>query len=652
MDREIMNIGILAHVDAGKTTVTEQLLYLCGSVRQAGRVDRGTARTDYMEVERRRGISVKTATAPLSCRGCTINLIDTPGHVDFIGEVERSLSILDGAVLVVSAVDGVQAQTALLRQALQSLGIPVLILINKIDQAGSRAEDTASQLERELPGRCLVTQRITGEGSERCAVSVRSAGETDYADEVLLHAADFDETIGAQFLRGGDISPQLLEEALPRMTRSGWLTPVLFSCAKTGAGMPELLDGLLRFLPRASADDDAPLSGVVYKVSHDRDMGKAAHIRLFGGRLKSRDEVRLQGGSVAGKITQIRRFSGDKTSDTGELSCGDIGAVYGLAGIKTGDVIGQAEPHRKYTLAAALLRVQVFPEEPAQRPALAEALLQLSDEDPLLDLQNGTDGQGLHLNITGKIQLEILAEQLGERYGLRAAFSEPTVIYRETPAGPGIGFESYTMPKPCWAVVRLKIEPLPPGSGLVFESVIKEGVLPYRYQNHVRTSALETARQGLYGWEISDAKITLVGGEHHHVHTHPLDFFVATPIALLRALTDAGSQLLEPVCEVTLSAAEGLLGRVIGDILAMRGRFDSPVIRGTDFTLTAMLPMASSLDYPESFAIATSGKGTYASRFAGFEPCAPELGATCPRRGVNPLDRSKWILHCRSALAQ
>ena len=206
------------------------------------------------------------------------------------------------------------------------------------------------------------------------------------------------------------------------------------------------------------------------------------------------------------------------------------------------------------------------------------------------------------------------------------------------------------MPKPCWAVVKLRMEPLPRGSGMVYESVIKEKELPYRYQHHVETSVRDTLRQGIHGWEVTDLKVTLIGGQHHSIHTHPLDFFVATPVAVLRTLTNCGSTLLEPLVQVRMTAGEEVLGRVIGDVLAMRGSFDSPVITGSTFTLEAILPVSSSLDYPVTFRSLTGGKGGYSSRFYGYRECPLELGATTPRRGIDPLDRAKWILHARSAL--
>lgn len=647
---DIRNIGILAHVDAGKTTLTEQLLYLCGAVRQPGNVDEGTAQTDWLEVEKRRGISVKTACARLEYGGGVVQLIDTPGHVDFAGEVERSLAALDGAVLVLSAVEGVQAHTLLLWEALRRMDLPVLLVINKIDRAGSRVADVLDQIGRELTAACLPVQRAEGEGDAACAVLPRPFADPVFREEALLAAAEADPALEDAYLEGRPVDDETLEKALTRAARAGKLTPVLLASAKLGVGMRELMDGIVRFLPPADTRENTPLSGVVFAIEHDPVMGKAAHVRLFGGQLRNRDAVPVLGRSEMEKITQIRRISGSRATDAGVLRGGEIGALYGLPSIRAGDILGAQERRRPGRLAVPLLLVRAFPSCEEELSPLLDALRELSEEDPLLGLEWNREKREIYLRITGKIQLEILSERLAGRYRLHANFSAPSVIYKETPAAPGEGSERYTMPKPCWACLTLRMEPLPRGSGIVYRSVIKEKELPYRYQHHVETSVRETLAQGIHGWEVTDAAITLTAGEHHPIHTHPLDFFVATPVAFLRALTACGSRLLEPLVQVRLTAGEAYLGRVIGDILAMRGEFDSPVVTRDTFTLEAVLPVATSLDYPVTFRSLTSGKGSYSSRFAGYRECPPGCGEDTPRRGVDPLDRARWILHARSAM--
>jgi ribosomal protection tetracycline resistance protein len=288
--------------------------------------------------------------------------------------------------------------------------------------------------------------------------------------------------------------------------------------------------------------------------------------------------------------------------------------------------------------------------EDAKLPELLKAVSELSDEDPLMAREWNSEERELTVNVTGKIQIEILDYLLRERYNLHAEFSDPTVIYKETPAKIGYGFEAYTMPKPCWAVVELKVEPLPRGAGYQFESIAAARDIAYRYQTHVETAVPETLKQGIYGWAVDDLKVTLVNGQHHHIHTHPLDFFLAAPIAVMKALTDAGTTLLEPLLRLKLSADESLSGKLIGDIIAMRGSFDSPVMSNGQVHVEATVPVATSMDYHARFMSLTSGRGKYSALFCGYAECPLELGATAKRRGINPLDRAKWILAKRGAL--
>ena len=605
MKGPILNLGILAHADAGKTTVTEQLLLRSGSIRQAGSVDDGTTHTDWLEVERRRGISVRAASISLEYKGVRVNLIDTPGHVDFLGEVERSLTVLDGAVLVLSAVEGVQAQTRLLWRALEKMGIPTLLVVNKVDRTGCDTPGVLEQLRQECTTRLLPAQQVEEAGSDSCQVLPLES----FWEDALAWAADYDPELAEAYLEERPVPRERLLQALREGVAQRQVFPVLFASAKGGKGMEALLEGVVTLLPPAGGQEDGTQ-----------------------------------------KITQIRRFYGQKAVDVGRLGPGEVGAVYGLSAVRAGNVLGEAPPRPACQLAVPLLQVQAFAQEPDKLPALVEALQELSQEDPLLDLEWVPESRELHLCITGKIQLEVLTERIQQRYGLAVSFSEPTVIYKETPASAAQGEEVYLAPKPCWAVVRLLVEPLPRGSGIQFESIIKEKELPYRYQNHVRQSLPEALRQGRKGWEVTDAKFTLIGGQHHHVHTHPLDFFVATPVAVQRALVNSGTLLLEPMVRVTLSAQEELLGKVIRDMVAMRGAFDTPILHQGTFTLEADLPVATSLDYPTAFRSMTSGKGVYASAFLGYQECPPGEGKEAPRRGVDPLDHAKWILTARSAM--
>lgn len=668
-----LNIGILAHVDAGKTTITEQLLLLGGSIRTAGSVDEGTAQTDWLEVERRRGISVKTACAEVPFQDAMIQLVDTPGHVDFAGEVARSLQVLDGAVLVVSGAEGVQAHTKTIFQALREMKIPTVIAVNKVDRTGFEPDVLERQVRKQLTENCVFLQEVKAPACDACEIlsgSVLAGWENPENkriwNRIFEQLADLDEELEEMYLE--EIYPDItvLKNKSKELSKSGRIYPVVFLSAKTGKGIRQLAETIIEYLPDSSARSTEELQGVVFQITHDPVMGKAAHIRLFGGTLTSRDVVPIVGQESESweKATQIRQIQGGKLLDVGQIKSGEIAAVYGLSQCKAGDIVGKPDPsfhggtveehtdrgiRRSAMEIEPLLMIRVQPVEEHREMELAAALSELSEEDPLLHYERNPITRQMYLRVMGMVQIEILEELLQTRFGLQTIFSKPTVVYRETPGHMAIGREVYTMPKPCWAIVDLQIEPLPAGSGIVFESVIKEKELPYRYQNHVKASLMETFRQGIYGWEVVDAKVTLVGGQHHHVHTHPLDFFVATPVAALRALTESESVLLEPYVRVKLSAREDLMGKVLGQILSMRGEFDTPVVKDGIFILEAVLPLRDSMDYPVTFRSMTSGRGSYSMEFDSYRPCEKGFVEILPRRGVNPLDRSKWILACRSA---
>ena len=652
----IKNIGILAHVDAGKTTLTEQMLYACGAIRRAGSVDEGTAQTDWLAIERERGISVRAAQVSLAWRGCTVNLLDTPGHLDFAGEVERSLSALDGAVLVLSAVEGVQSHTENLWRAMQACKLPRILFINKLDRTGSRAEALLQELPQLLGGWFLPLNAVFAEGGRDCAAGADPA----LSERLAETAAEFDDAIAERWLEGETIPEEELRLAVAELVHQGLVTPVVFGSARQSVGVETLLDAVTEYLPSADTSG-TELSALVFKIEHDKGMGKLAHVRMYGGTLSSRDTVQLKNDAAApeeeerpaAKIAQIRKFNGQRYVDAGRVSAGDIAALCGLSEARVGDYIGASRPGRAYALANPFFRVKAQPADPAQLTALVTALRELSDEEPLINCRWEKTEREIDINITGQIQLEVIAALLKERYGLEAVFSPPTVIYRETPLRAAEGFEAYTMPKPCWAVVRFLFEPLPRGNGVVYDGGhVPHDRLFYKYQEHIRTCFRTCLGQGVRGWEVTDFKCTLIDGGHHTIHTHPLDFFVATPMAFLNGLQNAGTRLLEPFLRVRISAPEDALGKVIGDITGMRGEFDTPVVTGDTFHLECCLPVSTSMQYPVRLASLTGGRATFFSRFDGYRDCPEGQGQDAPYRGVNPLDRSKWILYKRGAYTE
>lgn len=664
----LRNIGIFAHVDAGKTTTTEEMLYRSGRIRQLGSVDDGTSQTDFLEVERTRGISVRAASARFQWNGMTVNLIDTPGHVDFLSEVERSIRVIDGAVMILSAAEGVQAQTEVIWHALRERGIPTLLYVNKMDRTGASAERTLSEIRRILtPLAAPVQSPVGAEDTFRGAVPlyvrggssveamVGAEGELRGAfRQMLMEAvADAEEELLLHYLEQGELTDEELAMAVPRLTKEAGLFPVLFGASGRGIGIEPLMDAMAEWLPSPKGTAADPLSGVVFRMERDPVMGKIAYVRLYGGVLRNRDSVANLTRGQEEKVTQIRRIDGRRSEDIGELLAGDVAAVFGWSGARIGDTIGSRSGVPGETrLAVPLLTVQAKWEDEARYPAIVAALRELAEEDPHLDLQWLQEQRELHVKVMGSIQIEVLTQVLQSRYGLRVSFGAPSVIYKETPAGTGEGFIAYTMPKPCWAILRFRIEPGERGSGLRYESLERHERLLERYQNEVALRVPEALRQGLLGWEVTDLRVTLVEGEHHVWHTHPLDFALATPMGIMDGLHRIGVKLLEPILSFRISLPEEHGGKVMNELIAMRGEFDAPQIRGERMELTGTLPVATSLDFPARFGSMTKGRGILSTSFAEYRESPPDVKAERTRRGVNPLDQSKFILYMRKALAQ
>lgn len=651
------NVGIFAHVDAGKTTTTEQMLFHSGMIRKLGSVDNGTAQTDNLDIERQRGISVRAASTSLVWRDVNINLIDTPGHVDFLSEVERSLRVMDGAILIISAAEGIQAQTETIWHALTSLGIPTILFVNKMDRLGVSVRDVMDQITRLLSPSVVPLQVPQGEGEYFSGVlpvwnTVQEQFGIDIA-HVLASISEQDEQLMERYIEGEQIPIEELQEQFQTLTKKGHLFPLCFGSSQKSIGVSELMDTIIDYLPSPLGNNDAPLSGIIYKIERDKTMGRATYVRIYNGYLRNRDLIHNVTRDFHEKITQIRKVEGQKSTDLGQVFSGDIAAIYGLAQSKIGDILGSSVGIPPLPeIAIPLLTVQVHIQDNHRYPELVEALQELTDEDPLLDLQWLQEERELHLKVMGAIQLEILSSLLRSRFDLEVTFDQPSVIYRETPKQSGEGFIAYTMPKPCWAVLRFHIEPLPRGSGLVYHSQVRSDDLLIRYQNEVAHRVPEALRQGLHGWEVTDLKVTLTEGQHHVWHTHPLDFVVATPMGIMNGLANTDTILLEPMLKFRITTPEEYGGKILSDLVQMRAEFEPPSILQGRFMVEGILPVATSLEYPVKLRSMTGGRGIMSSSFARYQECPSDVHVIRPRRGVDPLDQSKYILSVRNALTQ
>jgi small GTP-binding protein len=642
------NIGILAHVDAGKTTLTENMLFLSGSIRSIGNVDKGTSQSDGLEVEKKRGISVRASTLSFLWKDVQINLIDTPGHVDFSAEVERSLRVLDGVVLVLSAVEGIQAQTALIWDAAAAMGLPVLLFINKIDRMGASTTAVFDSLKNEFSAAMLLLNHPQNEGE----TAATSTDLIPLIDPTLVEkVAEKDDVLLEKYLNDETLEPSAIHAALATCVQQRTLFPVLCGSSKNNVGGESLLNVIADYFPNANTDIEQPVSGVVFRVDHDPRLGRIAGVRLYAGRIQNRDTVLNFSAEREEKITQIKKSFLNRYEDASTLEAGDIGFLCGMPEVQIGDILGDPDPvPGNYTLGEPLLSVQVQARDQTDHAQLAAALQQLSSEDPHLDFKWIEQERELHVKIMGVVQTEILTEILNNRFGIDAVLSDPTVIYKETPATSDYGADSYTMPKPCWAIVKYLLQPGARGSGISFRSEVGVSTIEQKYQNEIAASLPEALQQGIKGWEVTDLEIVLVDGSHHLVHSRSGNFKLATNIALMQGLTATRTILLEPFLAFRITAPEEFVGKVTADIINMRGSFTPAEIINGQFVMSGRFPLATSMNYTIRLSALTAGKAKLSTYFDGYEECPDELGVVRDYRGISPLDRSKYILLMRGAI--
>ncbi len=653
MSKSIINVGILAHVDAGKTTLTEQLLYHAGAINEPGNVDKGSATTDQLEVEKLRGISVKTSTATFFYQGVQINLIDTPGHADFISEVERALQILDCAILVISSVEGLQSQTYSHWQSLKKIGIPTLVFVNKVERSGSQFNNIIEDLNKEFKANVFPLSVINDEAEKEAAVIDYQESlfqNTSIFETNLSCVADFDEAVLSNYLDAVSIdSIELYKKAIEGF-RKKQLTPVCAGIAKNGIGITNLLIHLISFVKTPVPHLGKPTSAIVYKTEHHLKHGLMVHVKLLSGSLKNKDFIYNQRLKNEFKISQLKKQMINRIQNIEEITAGDIGILAGLTEFRIGDILGYDDfKTNKNISQEAILISRVKTVKDSDIAALAKALTELNIEDPSLDFKWFKSEDELQVKLHGPIQKEIIQEILLERYQIEAVFEDPSVIYKETPVVKAEGFVRYWMPKPCWAIMKFEIEPGERGSGVVYESKVGVNDIHQKYQNEVAQTIHKSLEQGIKGWEVTDLKIKLIEGEDHPVHSRPGDFKIATPMGIMNALQTSNTQLLEPMLKFTIKANESLLGVINSELIKMRAEMLNPEFEDDDFILNGHVPVATSMDLSIKLNSLSSGKAKYLVNFGGYRACSDEEGQIRPYKGISPLDESLWILHARGA---
>jgi ribosomal protection tetracycline resistance protein len=658
--RGIVNLGILAHVDAGKTSLTERLLYCAGVIDEPGRVDDGTTRTDSLALERQRGITIKSAVVSFTAGGSTINLIDTPGHPDFVAEVERALSVLDGVVLVVSAVEGVQPQTRILWRALQRLRVPTLFFVNKIDRRGADGERVLADIAERLTPALVPMGSVRGLGTRTAAFRpddfLADGVSGGWLAEML---AEHDDAVLAAYLADpAALAGDRLRAKLAEQVRDMLVYPVYFGSAITGAGVDALLRALPVLLPAAAGDPDGPVSGRVFKVERGPAGEKVAFARMFSGTLAVRDRVPF--GPGAGKVTAISVFADGGATRRDQVRAGQIGTLSGLAGIQVGDGIGTA-PGRvdQHYFTPPTLETAVVARDARDKARLHAALTELAEQDPLINVRQDDHRQEIYLSLYGEVQKQVIDATLAAEYGLRAEFRETTPICVERPVRTGTAEEVLHAPgNPFLATLGFRIDPAPAGSGLGFRLDIgHQGVPLYIYKNTESfAAAMEqyvtgTLRQGLHGWQVIDGTVTLVRSQYSVPDgppstrgplSSPQDFRKLTPLVVMAALRQAGTVVCEPVHRFRLDAPADTLSVLLPALAKLRAVPEVSASGDSWCTLEGDIPAARVHELRQLIPPLTGGEGVLESSFGHYQPVRGRVPDR-PRTDDNPLSREEYL---------
>jgi ribosomal protection tetracycline resistance protein len=644
LQRRTLNLGILAHVDAGKTTLTERLLYAAGVIDEIGSVDDGSTQTDYLALERQRGITIKSAVVSFAIDDVTVNLIDTPGHPDFIAEVERVLSVLDGAVLVVSAVEGVQAQTPLLMRALQRLHVPTLIFVNKIDRGGADADRVLRAISERLTTAIVSMGSVRELGTRAAQFTPWGAADAPLAGTLATLAEGDDALLAAYVDDETSVSYSRLRRELAAQSKRALVHPVFFGSAITGAGVDSLMSGIAELLPASDRELDGPVSGTVFKIERGPAGEKIAYVRMFSGRVRTRDRLQV-GQDVEQKVTAISVFDGDGADGQGSVAAGEIAKLWGLAEARIGDAIGVPRANVEHHFAPPTLETVVVPTNADDRGRLRVALGQLAEQDPLINVRQNDVLHEISISLYGEVQKEVVQATLADDYGIEVGFRESTTICIERPAGRGEAFELIGKgPNPFLATVGLRIDPRAIGTGVRYEperDVL--GTLPPAYFRAVEESVHKTLEQGVHGWQVTDCAVSLTQTGYSSVTSTARDFRLLTPLVLMSALKQAGTVVCEPIHRFHLEFPSDTLGAIWSVFTRLQAAPETPAIRGPSATLEGDVLAGRVDELRRELHALTRGEGVLECVFDRYEPVRGEI-PTRQRSDHNPLNREEYLL--------
>ncbi|CUB43168.1 tetracycline resistance ribosomal protection protein [Bacillus cereus] len=643
-----INIGIVAHVDAGKTSLTERILYETNVIKEVGRVDSGSTQTDSMELERQRGITIKASVVSFFIDDVKVNVIDTPGHADFIAEVERSFRVLDGAILVISAVEGVQAQTKILMRTLQKLNIPTILFVNKIDRSGANTEKVVKQIKTILSNETFPFYSVQNEGTKEARII-----EYKSYDDCIERLAPYNESLLESYVNNEIVTDTLLREELKKQIQQANLYPIFFGSALTGIGVTELLEDIPALLPANNLSQDEELSGIVFKIEREPSGEKIAYVRVFSGTLQVRKYVHIQRDqslSHKEKIKKMCIFHNGNAVQTSTVPSGDFCKVWGLNNIKIGDIIGERTDYIKDIHFAEPQMEAAINAVPKERiHDLYAALMELCEEDPLIQVWKDDIHNELYIRLFGEVQKEVIETTLYEKYNLQVTFSSTRVVCMEKPIGIGNSVEVMgEKANPFYATIGFKVERGELNSGITYKLGVELGSLPLAFHKAIEDTVFQTLKQGLYGWEVTDISVTLTHTGYASPVTTASDFRNLTPLVLMDALKQAETYVYEPVNEFELTVPEHAISTAMYKLAAILATFAEPIFNNDSYQLTGSLPVTKTENFKRMLHSFTEGEGIFTTKPAGFI----KLTGPFPiRKRVdnNPLNRKDCLLHVLKA---
>ncbi len=667
---DVRNIGIMAHIDAGKTTTTERILFYTGRSYKLGEVHEGTAVMDWMEQEQERGITITSAATTCYWKDKKINIIDTPGHVDFTVEVERSLRVLDGVVAVFCAVGGVEPQSETVWRQADKYRIPRIAFVNKMDRVGANFDRCVSMIRKRLGANPLPVQLPVGKEScfegiidlieERMLVfDEQSLGQeivvkdipADYQDKftaarlmLLEKLADFDEGIMEKYLENHPVSATEIYNALRKATISLDIVPVVCGSAFKNKGVQPLLDGVVNFLPSPldvdsiegvgitgevmvrKSDPEEKLSALVFKLMSDSFVENLAFVRVYSGTLNVGDKVYNPVKQKQEKISKLMKLHANKREEVQQIPAGDIGAIVGLKFTTTGDTLCEKGDHiilESMDFPEPVIGIAIEPKSKAEEKKLHESLAKIALEDPSFTVSSDSDTGQMIISGMGELHLEIIVDRLLNDFKVGANVGKPQVAYKETIQVPGKSegkFDQMTGAKGQYGHVIIEIEPLGRGSGIIFESSVEKEIIPEQFLASIRRGIVDSLDSGpLIGYPLTDVKVTLVGGSYHEEESTEMAFGVAGAMAIRRATSEAEPKLLEPIMNIEITTPEEYIGDVIADLNSKRGRVVDIQEDAHLHTIRAHAPLAELFGYSTSIRSATQGRANFTMQFLQYD---------------------------------